>query len=95
MPRRIDSDEEDLKPQKKKSKSAAKGKGSITKSKSTSKKDGKAVKKEQGSSIMEGWASRRAIHSLDVIEDVEDVSPKQKPQIPTFDVIDGLSLKSV
>jgi hypothetical protein len=88
MPRRVDSDEEDFKPQKKKAKSSTKSKPVSTKPKGKSSKS-KSTSNEP-ESVISAWAKRKAVESLDGIEDVEIISPRKEILKPTFEVVDGV-----
>ena len=87
MPRRVDSDDEDFKPQKKKAKSSKKSKLVSTKVKAKSSKS-KSTSNEP-ESVISAWAKRKTAESLDGIEDVEIISPRKEVLKPTFEVVDG------
>jgi hypothetical protein len=88
MPRRVDSDEEDFKPQKKKAKSTTKSKTYSSKPKAKSSKT-KSTSNEP-ESVISAWAKRRTVESLDGIEDVEIISPQKEILKPRFEVVDGM-----
>jgi hypothetical protein len=88
MPRRVDSDEEDFKPQKKKAKASTKSKTSSSKPKAKSSKT-KSTSNEP-ESVISAWAKRRTVESLDGIEDVEIVSPRKEILQPKFEVVEGM-----
>jgi hypothetical protein len=93
MPRRVDSDDEDFKPKKKKVKGAVKPKKQAGDAKSEGRKGKKVNERE---SVISAWAKRSGTgESVDGIEDVdvEVVSPQKeayKLQTTSFGVDDGM-----
>jgi hypothetical protein len=89
MPRRVESDEEEPKSRKRKGNAIKKQKTTTRKSTAASKKT-KPVQKESDS-VISGWATRRAVESLDGIEDVDSVTPRKERRKLAFEVDDGMS----
>src|SRR5947199_6979068 len=87
MQRRFESDEEGLKQKKQKQKAIKKSKSSTTKSKPSTKRT--KTSQNQADSVVSGWAKRRTVESLDVIEDGDFNSPRKEKQKLSFDVGDG------
>ena len=90
MPRRVDSDEDDFKPRKKKTTTIQKTKKPTTKTRSSSSKAKSDPNGSGGESVISAWAKRQTVESLDGIEDVESVSPQRQRQKPKFEVDDGI-----
>lgn len=89
MPRRVDSDEEDSKPSKRKTNAIKKPRTTTARSTATSKKK-KAVQKESDP-VISAWAKRRTVESLDGIEDVDSVTPQKERRKLSFEADDGTS----
>lgn len=89
MPRRVESDEEDLKPKKKKTNIVKKPRKTTTWPTAASKKANPVPK--DSDSVISAWAKRRTVESLDGIEDVDSVTPRKERQRLTFEVDDGTS----
>ena len=90
MPRRVDSDEEDSRPSKRKTNTVKKAR--VTKAPGTAAaKKAKSVQKE-ADSLISGWAKRRTVENLDGIEDVDSVTPMKERRKLAFEVGDGMSL---
>ena len=89
MPRRVDSDDDDSKPRKKKTSTLQKPKKPSSKSRTSSTKAKSAPNGVAGESVISAWAKRQTVESLDGIEDVESVSPPRERPKPKFDVDDG------
>ena len=87
MPRRVDSEEEDPKPKRKKANTTRIPRPTTAKSAAAAKKTNSVPKsKDSASSI---WANRRTLETLDGIEDVDAISPKKKRQRFAFEIDDG------
>src|ERR1700737_416361 len=98
MPRRVDSDDEDFKPKKKKAKGAVKPNKQARNAKS---EGGKGKKVNERESVISAWAKRSGTgESVDGIEDVdvEVVSPQKevyKLQTTSFELDDGMACGGV
>ena len=90
MPRRVESDEEDSKPKRKKLNIIRKPREKTNKPSAAAKK--KESVPNSNDSAVSTWAKRRTLESLDAIEDVDAISPKKGRRKLAFEVDDGSSL---
>jgi hypothetical protein len=89
MPRRVESDEEDSNPRKRKTNTIKKPRATKGPATAPAKK-AKSVQKE-ADSVLSAWAKRRTVESLDGIEDVDNVTPRKERRKLDFEVDHGMS----
>lgn len=95
MPRRVESDDDDVKPKKNTkpmAKTSRKFKSTSRVSKSYGKK-GQSVNNEAVDSMISAWAKRQTVDNLDGIEDVNSIPPQKATRKPVFEILDGWLLK--